>query len=215
MAVATATALTLAGVLAGCSSNDMPGMPGMSGMHGMSSSPAAGDADSSTHNAQDVAFAQMMIVHHKGAIEMADLAETKATMPDVQKLAASIKSAQQPEIDEMTGWLNVWGEPVTMPGMSGSMPSASPSDGGASDPMATSMPGMTPQDMHSLQNASGMDFDRQFLTLMVQHHQGAIDMANTEVKSGKSPQATALAKSIIDSQSKEIQQMNSILQGMS
>jgi uncharacterized protein (DUF305 family) len=66
------------------------------------------------HNQADVMFARMMIPHHEQAIEMAKLAPTRANSTDVKALAAQIQAAQQPEINEMKGWLSAWGEP-TMP----------------------------------------------------------------------------------------------------
>lgn len=202
--------LTIGGLLAGCTSSGMGDMPGM--FHS-SSTPAA------SHNAQDAMFAQMMIVHHQGAIEMADLASTRAGSTQVKDLAVKIKAAQQPEIDEMKAWLKAWGEPLAMPEMgSGSSPSPSDMSGmGMSTPMPTdgsdmsSMPGMTPQDMAELKAATGPAFDKAFLTLMIQHHQGAIDMAKQEQSGGNDTKAKELADSIVNSQSKEIAEMQADL----
>jgi uncharacterized protein (DUF305 family) len=171
---------------------------------------------SKEHNTQDVTFAQMMIVHHQGALQMAQVAAQKATMPEVKKLAQKIQQEQTPEIDEMTGFLAAWGEPVSMSGSTSTpMPSDSSMDGmDMSDPMASSMPGMTPEDMKRLNEASGMDVDKTFLTLMIEHHQGATQMAQTEISSGTNTQALRLAHSIVESQSKEIATMKSMLQGM-
>src|SRR4051794_40232666 len=77
----------------------------------MSSAPATAG-----HNAQDVMFTQMMIPHHQQAITMAKQAVTKASSPEVKKLATQIENAQQPEIDKMTGWLKAWGESAPSPG---------------------------------------------------------------------------------------------------
>lgn len=92
-----------------------------------------------------------------------------------------------------------------MPGMSG-MP-------GMDD-----MPGMSgmmsPADMQALQNAQGVDASRLFLTQMISHHQGAITMAQSEIKDGQFPDAVALAKSIASSQQKEIDTMNEILKSL-
>jgi uncharacterized protein (DUF305 family) len=74
------------------------------------------------------------------------------------------------------------------------------------------MTGMMPQaDMDALANASGPDSSKLFLQQMIQHHQGAIDMANTEIASGKNSDAIALAKKIVASQSAEIAKINDIL----
>ena len=77
------------------------------------------------------------------------------------------------------------------------------------------MPGMggmmSAQDMDALRNAQGVDASKLFLTQMIQHHQGAITMAQDEIKSGQYPPAIALAQSIVTSQQKEIDDMNGIL----
>ncbi|WP_344775347.1 DUF305 domain-containing protein [Gryllotalpicola kribbensis] len=216
IAVASATAVTLVGVLVGCSSSNSSSHSGMSGMPGTSTSPSTSSSVSAKHNAQDVTFAQMMIVHHQGAIQMAQIAASKAAMPDVRQLADKIQKAQSPEIDEMTGWLRAWREPVSMSGPS-SMPMPSDSSMGGmdmSEPMASSMPGMTPEDMKSLKAATGMGVDKTFLTLMIEHHKGATQMAQTEISDGQNTQALRLAHSIVESQTKEIQTMQSMLQSM-
>ena len=62
-------------------------------------------ASATEHDPIDVMFAQMMIPHHQQAVEMAQLAETRASSPTAKALAAAIAGTQQPEIDLMTGWL--------------------------------------------------------------------------------------------------------------
>jgi len=216
IAVTSATALTLGAILAGCSSSNTSSHSGMPGMPGTSTTSSPSPSASAKHNSQDVTFAQMMIVHHQGAIQMAQIAEQNATTPGVKQLAGKIQQEQSPEIDEMLRWLNAWGEPASMSGSSSTpMPSDSSMGGmDTSDPMASSMPGMTPQDMKSLEDARGIDDDKTFLTLMIQHHQGAIQMAQTEISAGQNTQALRLAHSIVDSQNKEIKTMQDMLQGM-
>jgi uncharacterized protein (DUF305 family) len=160
---------------------------------GASSAPA-----SSTHNSQDVMFAQMMIPHHQQALVMAEQAATKASSPQVKKLAAQIEQAQGPEIQKMTGWLKAWGAAVPSGGM----------DMGHGDGM------MSEQDMKKLGQLSGREFDKAFLQMMIKHHQGAITMARTEQTSGSSANAKALADSIVTSQSAEITTMQHLLAQM-
>jgi uncharacterized protein (DUF305 family) len=119
--LATAAAVAITG-LAGCSDNDTSNMPGMD--HGSSSSPTAasspttGTPSAGPHNDADVMFAQMMIPHHQQAIEMSNMILAKSGVdPQVSDLATKIKTAQQPEIDTMTAWLQAWGESVTHHGM--------------------------------------------------------------------------------------------------
>jgi uncharacterized protein (DUF305 family) len=156
-------------------------------------------AAEATQNDADVAFAQMMIPHHRQAVDMATLAETRASDPQVKQLA--IKAAQDPEIATMTGWLTTWGKPTTAPS---SMPGMDMGHG--------LMPGMmSDADMAQLQAAAGKDFDRQFCTMMIAHHQGAIQMARQEQTAGVNPDAKALAERIATSQQGEIDTMNKIL----
>lgn len=218
----TVLALTAAAglALAGCSSST-----GSQSSPPSNSAPAPATSDSvspsasagSAHNGADVMFAQMMIPHHAQAIEMAKLAATRAQSEKVKSLASRIEAAQQPEIDRMTAWLTSWGQSVpgsdgsgsTGDGM-GSMGSGSMGSGGmATDSGDNGM--MSDSDMSMLAAATGADFDRKFLTMMVRHHQGAIAMAKTEQASGRYAPATQLAASIVTSQSAEISTMQSLL----
>jgi uncharacterized protein (DUF305 family) len=152
----------------------------------------------------DVTFAQGMIPHHEQAVEMAKLADTRASSPEVKQLAQSIDAAQGPEIQTMTGWLKDWGKDLPSGGDSASMPGMDMSGG--------QMPGMmSAEDMSKLEGASGHDFDTMFLTMMIEHHKGAIEMATTEQSEGKNPDAVALAKKIITNQQAEIDTMKGLL----
>lgn len=153
------------------------------------------------HNDADVMFAQGMIAHHEQAIEMAQMAVTKATSPDVVDLANQIQDAQQPEIDTMTGWFKSWDESADD---MGGMDHSSMGDGGM-----TGM--MTPEDMQALTKASGAEFDQMWLEMMIEHHEGAIDMARAELADGESTDAKALAQDIIDAQQAEITTMKGLL----
>ncbi|MEY7981470.1 DUF305 domain-containing protein, partial [Streptomyces pilosus] len=167
---------------------------------GSPSAPASPSASASAgrHNAADVAFAQGMIPHHRQAVEMADLAPDRARSPEVRKLAAEIKRAQDPEIRTLSGWLASWGEEV-------------PAEG-AMDHSGHGMGGMmTAEEMTGLENASGRAFDTAFLELMIKHHEGAVAMAETERADGAHGPAVEMAGSIIDSQSAEIERMNDLL----
>ena len=195
-----AAALAALILAAGC--GDETGMPGMD--HGAANAPttAASSSAATEFNDSDVMFAQMMIPHHQQAVEMADLAATRANDPELKSLAAQIKAAQAPEMSTMTGWLTAWGRPTAPPSASGGH-----DHGGSS-----SMPGMmSAQDMDTLTSATGVDFDRKFAEMMIGHHNGAIEMAKTEQSSGSNPQAKELAAQIEKSQTAEVKQLQSIL----
>lgn len=168
---------------------------------GMPTIPANAD-----FNATDVGFAQGMIPHHAQALEMADQALATSKDADVLALAAQIKSAQAPEIEMMTGWLRRWGQTVP----SSAMGSMAGHDMSGMDGMM--MDGMMSQaDMDRLNSSTGTAFDRLWLELMIQHHEGAVKMAKSEITGGKNADAEALAQSIISSQQAEIARMNSLL----
>ncbi|MFJ9372955.1 DUF305 domain-containing protein [Streptomyces sp. NPDC101455] len=157
------------------------------------------------HNAADVSFSKEMIQHHRQAVEMAGLAAGHASSAQVKSLATKIEGAQAPEIKTMSGWLTSWGEqvPQDMSGM----------DSGMNHDMSSSAtPGMmSDADMGKLEKASGADFDTMFLTMMVEHHEGAVHMAKTEKADGSYAPATELAADVITAQSAEIKQMNTML----
>jgi uncharacterized protein (DUF305 family) len=157
----------------------------------------------SSHNDADVTFAQQMIPHHQQAIEMADLAESRAESQEVKDLAADIEAAQGPEIETLTGWLESWGEDVPDEGMSGM-------DHGnmSSDDMSGMM---TEEDMADLEAASSAEFDQMFLSMMIEHHEGAIEMAKAEQAEGEFPEAVDMAEEIETTQAEEIRTMQDLL----
>ena len=163
-----------------------------------------GDAAENDHNNADVAFAQGMIPHHEQAIEMARLAAARASSREVKALAADIEAAQDPEIETMTGWLEDWDEDVPSDGSMAGM------DHG--DMSGDQMPGMmSDDDMKRLEAGSGAEFDQLFLTMMIEHHEGAIEMARTERSEGEYAEAVDLAKKIEVDQTAEIATMQGLL----
>ncbi len=148
------------------------------------------------YNNADVQFARPMIPHHRQATVMAELAADRAESEEVKALAEEIIAAQQPEIDTMNAMLEKWGRGMGM------------GEGG----MMGGMNGMmTPQQMTELENASGGEFDRLFLRMMIAHHEGAVEMARAEQADGQNPQAIELAKQIESTQTDEIERMQDML----
>lgn len=169
----------------------------------------AGTEVSAEHNDADVLFAQMMIPHHQQAVEMSDMMLAKDNIsPEITELATQIKDAQGPEINTMTSWLEEWDAPA-MPegGMEGyDMGSMDGADG------MGSMNGMMDDDqMAELDAAEGDDATRIFLESMIEHHNGAVDMAEEEIDNGENPEAIALAETIVETQQAEIQEMEALL----
>lgn len=156
---------------------------------------AAGDA---AHNQADVMFAQHMIPHHSQAVEMVDILLAKSDVDArVDELAQQIKTAQGPEIEQMQGWLDSWGNPP-LPAM----------DHGAMEGM------VAPEDIEKLRAASGPEAAKLFLTQMIAHHEGAIGMARDEIDDGQYGPAIELSRVIISSQQREIDNMRSILESL-
>jgi uncharacterized protein (DUF305 family) len=197
------TGALLAGALglAGCSDNSVHGaMSDMSESAPASSSASASDAGAE-FNDSDVAFAQGMLPHHQQAVEMAQLAADGAAHFDVKDLAARVEAAQAPEIETLSGWLDDWGSEAT--GSTG-MDHGEMGHGAMGGMMTT-------EDMESLANASGAEFDRMFLEMMIAHHSGAVQMAESEIAGGQNPNAIAMAEAIRETQNAEIAQMQTLL----
>ncbi len=199
--VAVAAALLLTGCSSGNEASTVP-----SGAPGVASSQSASNGP---FNQADVTFAQQMIPHHAQALAMASLAAGRTNTPATLELANRIRGEQQPEIDQLTGYLTSWGAPVAPTG--GAMPGMDHGQGHGS-PSGPTMPGMmTEQEMTALRSLTGAAFDRRWLQMMTSHHQGAIVMAQTELSQGVNPQAKQLATSIIAAQQAEIEQMALLL----
>lgn len=193
------------------SGSDSQASPTNSPAASATSSPPVGKE---AHNDADVMLAQGMIPHHEQAIEMSDMLLAKQGVdPRVASLANDIKAAQTPEIEQMQGWLAQWGVAKTTTSPSSSMPGHDMS-GGDMPGMSGGHGMMSEQDMAALQNANGADASRLFLSQMIEHHNGAIMMAQQEIDGGQFPAAVALARSIIQSQQREITTMQGILDSM-
>lgn len=201
-----ASALAVAAVLAvaGCSDDDGHDMDSMS-MSGRSvtSSAAASPSaqDSTKFNAADVTFATDMYPHHAQAVDMAQLVKGRSTTPEIISLAGAIETAQGPEMDQLAQWLQAWGQPAPTSSTTGHMGGMDHSD----------MNGMmSDQDMADLRSKAGSEFDQAWLTMMIDHHAGAVEMARTEVAEGANAEAKAMAQNIITSQQDEIATMRAL-----
>lgn len=195
-----AAVLALALVATGCGGDDA----------------GSGSSTSATeHNDADVAFASDMIQHHAQALSMVDLTMGRPLDPEVEALAEEIRAAQSPEIETMSDWLTAWGEEVPptmrdhsnaghdMEGMGESMEGMEDSE----------MPGMmSAEDMTALEEAPDAQFQAMWLEMMVEHHEGAIEMAEEQQDDGRYRPAVELAGSIIEAQQAEIDTMESMLE---
>lgn len=179
-------------VLAGCAEGGHSGASD----HGPTATSAT-TAPSTGHNDADVTFAQGMIPHHRGAVEMAELAPGRTSNAEVLDLASRIKQAQDPEIKTMAAWLDSWGVQAHEPGAE----------------HGSGMPGMGEAGTDALEQAKDADFDRMFLEMMIEHHQSAVDMSATQLRQGSNAEVKEVAQQIIDSQRAEIAEMRALLRG--
>ncbi|MBI2246210.1 MAG: DUF305 domain-containing protein [Nocardioides sp.] len=163
-------------------------------------------ADGQRFNDADVAFATDMVQHHAQALAMVDQTMGRDLGPRVERLAESIRAAQGPEIETMTGWLTDWDQPIPE-----TVRDHANAHGGhaETDP---DMPGMMSREqMAELEAAPDADFAQLFLTMMIDHHEGAVEMARAEQRDGLHPDAVALAEQIESAQNREIATMQRML----
>ncbi len=159
------------------------------------SSAAPVPATRNDFNDADVTFLQMMYPHHAQAVDMAKQVAGRSQNQQVMTLAQNIEKAQGPEMTQMTSLLESFGKPAPSAHMSGH-----------------DMPGMMSDDqMNELNGLSGRPFDDRWLQMMIEHHTGAIQMADTELQGGTNADVKKLAGAIIAGQQAEITQMRSML----
>ena len=189
-----------------------PGRPGEKSKT-LDEAPRIAEAEA---NDADIMFTQMMILHHAQALQMSKLAEGAGAGRSVQILADRIDGAQRPEIVYMAGWLADRGEdaPTSEEIKDGDMGAMSMGhgrhDGHGSG--SHTMPGMaTAGQLRDLADARGAEFDNLFLTLMIRHHQGAVDMAGEVLRDGSEQQLNELASGIAADQGAEISRMKDLL----
>lgn len=142
----------------------------------------------------DRMFLANMIAHHQGAVDMAKLALTNAKHQEIKDMANNIITAQTKEIGDMQSWQTAWSYPAS----SGSMMEDHSSMG-----MMNDMAGMTDK----LKGLTGDEFDKAFLSSMIEHHQSAINMAYSGKTNAQHQEVKTLTVAIVDAQSKEITQM--------
>lgn len=164
-------------------------------------------------NEADVTFASQMIVHHASAVHMAKMVDGKEVSAETAQLADAIEAAQTPEIEQMSTWLEAWGEPVPDVGdMMSGMNGMDMGDMDMGDMSNMDMPGMMSEgEMSALADAEGAEFETMWLEMMVKHHQGAVEMAQTEQADGQYQPAIDLAEQIETSQTAEIDEMQAML----
>jgi uncharacterized protein (DUF305 family) len=193
-------AVALMVTLTGCSNREPGPAP----------DPKSTVASSKPYNDADVRFATEMIPHHAQAMVMVDLAMGRKLDPRVMAVAEDIRSGHVPEIEQLVDLLNKWdNQPI--PETSRDHVNA---DGHGEAGTDASVPGMHPADeMEALEATKGPQFQTTWLEMMIEHHQGAIDMAVTEENEGEDETATNLASDMVESQAEQVKVMRQLLDG--
>ncbi|WP_007023659.1 DUF305 domain-containing protein [Saccharomonospora iraqiensis] len=167
-----------------------------------SATPGAGnatrstDADSAGHNRADIEFARDLAPHHEQAVVAAELAQERASDPAVRDLARRIAEAQEPETNQLLAMLRMWGEDVTPGGDSGEHEHSHL---------------MTEETFQQLHDAADAEFDTLWLRTMIEHHRGAVELAEAQLDNGSDTLATMYAEKIIDRQTRQITEMRELL----
>ena len=177
----------------GMNHNSMPmnkNSNGQMDMSGMKSDPNAASAP------YDLQFIDTMSEHHRGAIEMAEMALKKSENAELKKFAQKIIDDQKKEIAQLKEWRDKWyaGAPgaknMEMPGM------------------ADSMKMMMGDGMKKMEAMTGKDYDLHFLDMMTPHHAGAVAMAKDALTKAEHAEIKTLANAVIKAQEAEIKMMN-------
>ena len=148
------------------------------------------EKSSSQYSADEIMFAQMMIPHHEQAVTMSELALSNTTTAEIVALATAIRDAQAPEIIQMQSWIDGKSESHMHDMEMGGM--------------------LTDAELAELAELKGAAFDQMFLTAMIAHHEGALDMVEM-INDSTNSEVKTLAANIVQSQSAEIETMKALL----
>ncbi|PRZ08561.1 uncharacterized protein (DUF305 family) [Isoptericola sp. CG 20/1183] len=221
---AAAVTLLLAAPVAACTADDpaddavppssvvvQPGRPGEGNTTVQPEDYEARDR-SPEWNQADADFVTGMILHHRQALDMSELAPDRAQDPAVRSLASRIYDTQGAEIHGMAAWLQERDLPVPVEVEEGDGSGPRQPDAGHDH---EGMPGMLSEaQLAELEQASGAEFDELYLAGMIQHHEGAITMSTTVMTEGVDERAHELANDIGAGQLAEIGRMQELLDGL-
>lgn len=157
---------------------------------GEDESSSANESEHAAGNGIDRAFARAMVPHHRSAVDMATIAQEESKRPRIKELAASIIATQTDEIEQLEAIDQRLADAGVKEGRLG---------------VAEHEMGME-ADASMLEDAE--PFDREFIDMMIAHHQGAIRMAHAQLDEGENAELTELAQGVADAQAREIDHMN-------
>jgi uncharacterized protein (DUF305 family) len=155
------------------------------------------------NDSAEAGFARDMSTHHAQAVEMAGIVHDRTNDDDLKVLTTDIILGQQDQIGQMEGWLNLW---------SLSQTGSEPAMAWMGHPVEGRMPGMaSPEEVASLHTLPVDEMNKEFLRLMIAHHEAGIEMAQGVLQRSDEEQVRLLAESIVNSQRGEIEVMNEML----
>lgn len=174
------------------------------------------------NDSAEAGFARDMQTHHNQGVELSLIIRERSESNDVRTLAYDIITTQGAQSGRMAGWLEVWGLPqyppepsmtwMTRPGLSGAEHTHGTSGEGEAHTPGEPMPGLATQDqIEALESLTGLDAEIMFLELMIDHHQGAVDMAEAVLDRSTNGIVTTFARGVVESQASEIDLMVSML----
>lgn len=156
----------------------------------------------------DVGFSRDMAVHHQQAVLMSELLRDRGTDEELKAIAVDMVLTQTNQVGQMQGWLALWGEPFATaePPMRWMGGEHAHHDGD------TPMTGMASQEqLNALEAATGDEAERRYLTLMIPHHQGGVEMAQHAVDHASTPAVRDLARSMVQAQTTELETLQKFL----
>jgi len=165
----------------------------------------------------EAGFARDMQVHHDQGVELANIVRDRTADAPVRLLALDIAAVQGQQSGQLYGWLTEWGLPQaarepSMTWMSRPGRTADGHEHAAAHAAGEPMPGLaTPEQIAALEAASGIEAERIFLTLMIAHHQGAVEMADAALDRASNTSVLAFSTSVKRSQAAEIDLMTGML----
>jgi uncharacterized protein (DUF305 family) len=158
----------------------------------------------------DVTFATSMIQHHAQSLALIDLLVDRDVDDDLSALSDVIRERQGGEIERLAGWLDDWDQAV--PETVRDHANAHGGGDGSAD-LGEDLPGAISTDqLQALESATGDEFERRWLELMVEHHDGALDLTDSETADGAYPPAVRLARAIASDSNSETESMTDLLE---
>lgn len=137
-------------------------------------------------NQDDVDFAVAMSMHRGQAVTLAEIAEGRTTNRTARRLAARIRASDGPAVDLIAEWMDRWAADGA------ALPHHGEADEGTPPGLVSG------QDMSRVRRASKADFDKVFLSLLIDHHRAALPLLDREIAGGRSGQARAMAEELTE-----------------